>query len=74
MIAGHVVRIATQPMTGRRPHYELFDVAIADPKKAIAKVVKAKNTTKDETVEVVDSLSESAIRALGLEPGEIRPQ
>ena len=74
MVAGHVVRITTQPLTGRKPQQELFDVAIADPKKAVAKVMNVKNTTPDEKVEIVDSLSDSAVKALGLKPGEVRPR
>jgi len=68
---GHVVRVITKRLAGGEPVQDLWDVADADPEAAVI-IVSNEIEATDEEVEAVEALSQSAIDALGLVPGECR--
>ena len=65
-VAGQVVRV-TQP----GGQYELYDVAMADPHQAEAKISAAIKAT-NEKIEAIEGLPQTVLDALGLAPGAYR--
>ena len=71
MATGKIVLIITKRLGGGPPAKTLYAIAEADAEEAKKIVDKAYRPTRDEIVEVVGSLSENAVQALQLEPGQL---
>jgi len=69
--AGWVVRVTTKALQGP-PHEEYWDTAIPDPVAAEQAVSNVEKATPGQEIRVVEALSESAVRGIGLRPGEVR--
>ena len=70
-IAGWVVRITTQQLSGGQPMTALYAVAMKTPDAAI-EVAKARDgATPGEKAEAVDRLSSKALEALGIVDSEV---
>jgi hypothetical protein len=55
-------------------HQQRYDVAIADPKEALAAVKRRVASISDARLSLEEELFDATFFGLGLEPGDIRPR
>lgn len=72
MPKGRIVIVSTERLGGGPFAHDIFGVAIDDDQKAVDAVKKAIEATPDQQVWAAKTVSENAIKGLGLIDGEVK--